>query len=92
MVVSENNFNVEFECDVMYQATVDCTQVDEGAVNAMQIRPELVLPSVSRSKLNNNVLVIKTSDCVLDETIETELFVFETMFLKGVLLIFDKSV
>jgi hypothetical protein len=58
----------------------------------MQIRPELVLPSISRSKLNNNVLVIKTSDCILDETIEIELFVFETMFLNGVLLIFDKAV
>ncbi len=45
----------------------DVAAGDEGAVNAMQIRPELVLPSVSRSKLNNNGLVIIASNCVLYE-------------------------
>jgi hypothetical protein len=64
----------------------DADAGNAGGGNNGPIQPELVVPTVSKAKLNNNGFVMKASDCVVGNTNEGEVFASEKNVLKGVLL------
>ncbi len=63
----------------------DAAAPNDGGVDNLQIREDMILPTVSRSKLCNDGMIIKAVDC-MEENQHGTIFNSERNVLKGVLL------